>query len=492
MSVEETPNETIEESNRERKTSTETKRFLKRRRFMATAGVAAGVALAGCSSDDGEADADGNGDDDDDGNGDDDNNGNGNDEELERGTREYLEDAYPGLTVHSADPENGEAAERETYINYITPAEEHFIRNRYLSPDIDEDDHEVELRLGDETVELSMEDIKHSYSTESVAHTMQCTGNGRSYFEPEVGGNPWEFGAVGNAIWTGTPVSEILEEYGADTSDGMWLMAAGDDVPSEDDQVFARSIPMQKVMEDCILAYQMNGHDLTIEHGHPVRLLVPGWYGCNNIKWLSELEVMDMMMYGDEWERYYNWQQNSYRLETAGQSPEHHEEIEEFDTWEQMDLAAEGEHPLAYAYDQVTKSVIGYPGEDSTVSPRAADGRVEIVGVAWAGDDSIEQVEISTDGGESWENAELFTPEMEGIDTTGSWQQFRYLWNPEEEGEYVICSRATDEQGRSQPREVAHQDDELETIEEDAFPWNADGHANNAYWPHRVEIDVDL
>jgi DMSO/TMAO reductase YedYZ molybdopterin-dependent catalytic subunit len=486
MSVEDSPNEATDESEREHGGSADTKRFLKRRRFMATAGVVAGVALAGCSSDDGEADSD-------DTNGDDENGGDENgEEELERGTREYLENEYPGLMVHSADPENGEAAERETYINYITPAEEHFIRNRYLSPDIDEDDHEIELRLDDETIELSMEEIKQSYTTESVAHTMQCTGNGRSYFEPEVGGNPWEFGAVGNAVWTGSPVSEILEEYDADTSDGMWLMAAGDDVPDEDSQVFARSIPMQKVMEDCILAYQMNGHDLTIEHGHPVRLIVPGWYGCNNIKWLSELEVMDMMMYGDEWERYYNWQQNSYRLETGGgQDAEHHEEIEEFDTWEQMDLAADGDHPLAYAYDQVTKSVIGYPGEDSTVSPRVSDGRIEIVGVAWAGDDAIEQVEVSTDGGDTWENAELFAPEMAGVDTAGSWQQFRYLWNPEEDGEFTICSRATDEQGRSQPREVAHQDDELETIEDDAFPWNSDGHANNAYWPHRVEVEVE-
>ncbi|WIV66418.1 molybdopterin-dependent oxidoreductase [Natrialbaceae archaeon AArc-T1-2] len=455
---------------------------------MAAAGVSAGVALAGCAGGDNGADDTGA---DDTGADDDGDDPEPTDDEPEQGTMEYLENKYPGLEVHSADPENAEAAERGTYINFVTPAEEHFMRNRYLSPAIDEDDHTVELRLADETIDLSVEEIKHGYSTESVAHTMQCTGNGRSYFEPQVGGNPWAFGAVGNAVWTGTPVSEVLEEYGADTSDDMWLMAAGDEVPSEDDRVFARSIPMQKVMEDCLLVYQMNGHDLTIEHGHPVRLLVPGWYGCNSIKWLGELEVMDTMMYGDEWERYYNWQQNSYRFEVAGQDAEHHEEVDVFDTWQMMDNAAADDEPLAYAWDMLAKSVIGYPGEGDTVTPRTSDGQVEITGVAWAGDNEIEQVEVSTDGGETWDTAELFGPAMPGVDTTASWVQFRYMWTPDDDGEYTIVSRATDDQGRSQPRDVAHQDDELETVEDDAFPWEAGGYGNNAYWPHRVEVDVE-
>ena len=147
------------------------------------------------------------------------------------------------------------------------------------------------------------------------------------------------------------------------------------------------------------------------------------------------------------------------------------------------------DHP--YTFDQNVKSLIGYPTEDAKV-PRRRDGKIEFVGVAWAGDDAVEEVEVSTDGGETWENAELFGPGMPGVDTMASWRQFRYMWTPEEEGEYVVCSRATDEHGRAQPRDVAHQDEELETIEDDAYPWEAGGYANNAYWPHRVEVDVDL
>jgi DMSO/TMAO reductase YedYZ molybdopterin-dependent catalytic subunit len=483
MSTENRSNDSADATESDNGSST-TRRFLKRRRFMQATGLVAGVALAGCSS------QEENGADDDDDNGNESDEG---DDDLEPDTEEYLEDKYPGLTIHSPNPANGEASERDTYGNYITPAEEFYIRNNHPTPQIEEDEHEIELRLEDDEITLTMEEIKHGYPTESVAHTMQCSGNGRSYMEPEVAGNPWEFGAVGTAVWTGTPVSAILEEYDADTSDGMWLMVAGGDAPDpEEDNIFARSLPMQKVMEDCILAYQMNGQDMTAEHGHPVRIVVPGWYGNNNVKWLAEMEVMDMMMYGEEWEQYYNWQQESYRIYNDNLEREHHQDLETFDTWDQMDLAAEGELSAAYLYDQLVKSVIGYPGEGATVSPRVADGQIEIVGVAWAGEDTVEEIEVSTDGGDSWENAELFGPGLNGVDDSTAWRQFRYLWTPEEDGEYTLLSRATDDQGRSQPLELAHEDDGLDTIEDDAYPWNADGHGTNAIWPHRVEIEVEL
>ncbi|XVH33173.1 sulfite oxidase (plasmid) [Haloferacaceae archaeon DSL9] len=459
-------------------------RFLRRRRYlMATGGLAGVSLLAGCTAigsgepdserikaanetpaDDGEKAADDPG----------------------PGDPQYLEEKYPGLTVFSADPENAEAAARETYTDYITPREEHYIRNHYLSPRIDEDEWSITLRLRDEELEISMREIKECYSTESVTHTMQCSGNGRSYFDPEASGDPWTYGAVGNTIWTGAPLCEILENYDAETSDGMWLMVAGADNPEGED-VFARSIPMQKVMEDCILAYEMNGQPMTAEHGFPVRIIVPGWYGNNNVKWVAEMEVMDMMMYGEEWEQYHNWQQDSYRLLAEGQEPVQVDSLEAFETQKQMDMEASGEvdHP-PYIYDQLTKSLIGYPCGDRPVSPREQDGMIEIVGVAWAGDDAVERVEVSFDEGDTWETAELFGPDM----GAGGWRQFRYLWDAEP-GEYTIVSRATDEHGRTQPRDVATADEGLLTIENDLFPWNQDGYCCNAYLPDGVTVTVE-
>lgn len=465
------------------------RRFLDRRRFMLATGTAATVALAGCAGEE-EADDDGETDDDDDDNG-----------EPEPGDREYLEEKFPGLLVHSADPENAEAAQRETYTEYITQSEEHYIRNHYLAPRIEEDEWEISLGgMIDEEADLTMAELREEFSTETVTHVMQCSGNGRSFFDPEIGGNPWIYGAVGNAEWTGAPMSEIMEEYGADTSDGMWVMFAGDDHPEGED-VFARSIPMQKVMEDCILAYEMNGEQMTAEHGHPVRVVVPGWYGNNNVKWVSEIEVMERMMMGDDeelfhedyetddYEQYLHWQQNSYRILAEGQESIRVESIDEFDTREQMDMEDRGEMEVPpYIYDQNVKSLIGYPGIDDTVEPREEDGMIEVIGVAWAGDDEVAEVEVSADGGETWENAEFFGEDNGPY----AWRQFRYMWDPEEEGEYTLYSRATDELGRSQPRTISDIEDGQITVEDDTFPYEMGGYCLNTYEEHGVDVTVEM
>ncbi len=467
---------------------------------MAQAGLAAGVGLAGCGADeepaeDPEPETDPEPEPEP-------------EEGIERApaTREHLESTYPGLLIHTPAPENGEAESRETYTKFFTPREEHYIRNHYVAPVIDENEWTIDLHgLVDEDVEISMDEIRNDYSTETYAHVMQCGGNGRSEFDPEIAGNPWIFGAVGNAEWTGTPLREIMDEYGAETGDNMWLMIAGADEP-EGERVFARSIPMSKVMEDCILAYEMNGEPMTAEHGFPVRLVVPGWFGNNNVKWVDEMEVMDHMMLGDDtdafydssWEgdgmeQYMHWQQNSYRMKTQSQESVRVRQIDEFDTWEQMDMEARGERDVpAHIYDQVTKSLIGTPGEGATVSPRDADGMVEIIGVAWAGDDEVEEVEVSTDGGDTWENAEFFNEEMREGYEPYAWRMFRYLWDPEEEGEYTLVSRATDEQGRTQPREISDIEDEQLTIEDDKFPYETGGYCLNAYYPHRVEVTIEM
>jgi len=405
-----------------------------------------------------------------------------------------LAERYPGLRILSPEPENAEAAERATYTDYITPREEHYIRNHYPTPDIAESDWTVSLTgIVDDEVELSMAEIKHSFRTESVTHTMQCSGNGRSYFEPQVGGNQWTFGAVGNTVWTGTPVSEILEYYGAETRDGYFLTVMGGEHPEGED-VFTRSIPMEKVKKDVLLAYNMNGSPVSPDHGFPVRLLVPGWFGCNNVKWVNRMHVMETMVIGTDWEEegapedgqrtYTHWQQYSYRIvpeEHDGAT--HYEDIPVYDTREQMERTDEIDN--AYMYDQVEKSLIGYPGEGQTVSPSPA-GTIEIIGVAWAGDDGVETVEVSTDGGDSWDGAEFFGP----IHGNNGWRQFRYVWEDPSQGEHTLLSRATDERGYVQPATISAPEDQLRGIENDQYPWCQSGYGANAYVPHGVTCTV--
>jgi len=405
-----------------------------------------------------------------------------------------LAERYPGLEILSPEPENGQAASRATYTDYITTREEHYIRNHYPTPDIDESEWTVSLTgLVDEEVDLSMEEIKHSFATDSITHTMQCSGNGRSFFEPQVGGNQWHFGAVGNTVWTGTPVSDILEYYGAETSEEYFLTVMGGEHPEGED-VFTRSIPMEKVMDDVLLAYNMNGSPVSPDHGFPVRLLVPGWFGCNNVKWANRMHVMESMVIGNEWEEegapedgqrtYTHWQQYSYRVvpeEDDGAT--HYEDIPVYDTRDQMERTDEIDN--AYMYDQVEKSLIGYPGEGQTVSPSPA-GTIEVIGVAWAGDDAVETVEVSTDGGDSWGEGEFFGP----VDGASGWRQFRYVWEDPSAGEHVLVSRATDERGYTQPATISAPDDQLRGVENDQYPWNQGGYGANASMPHAVSCTV--
>lgn len=398
-----------------------------------------------------------------------------------------FEERFSGLSVVAWDPVNAEAADRSTYTRAITPPEEHYVRNNYEPPAIEADEWTIDLGgLGVEEGEIGMAELRE-FETESVAHTMQCAGDGRSFFEPEVDGTPWTIGALGTTVWSGVPVSTVLDEYGTDEEEGSWLMVAGGDHPEGED-VFARSIPTEKIREDCVLAYEMDGRPLPPEHGYPVRLIVPGWYGHNSIKWVAEIEVLDRIHGGEEWAQYTEWQHDDYRMFTAGRELGEQEDIDEFeyDTRRAMDADAAGEIDYPpYIYDQLVQSVIGSPGEGDTVCPRPQDGCIEVLGVAWAGDDRVETVEVSTDGGDTWSEAEFFGPDRGRF----AWRQFRYLWDAST-GDHTVVSRATDEHGRSQPLEVAHRDEGLQTITDEKVPWNEGGACNSASIPRGVEVTV--
>ena len=428
------------------------------------------------------------------------------------------------------------AARRETFANWLTPIEAHFVCHRNDIPVVDPDTWSVGL-TGAVDGSLSMATIREEYPTTTVAHTMECAGNGRGQHRPETGSVQWEFEAVATALWTGTPVAAILDDHGVSAPDDRWLTAVGGD-PSTQDDVFARSIPLEKALDDCVLAYEMNGRELPREHGYPVRLIVPGWYGVNNVKWVEELRVMDSMVVDGSLDRdgdHAYWQQDAYRIHPDGATPASNDTVPTVDTWTQLEGAVE--HP--YTFDANVMSLIGTPSGASTVrlgsddrwsrmeagqfpadvdlagvnegsatvddtrssenedpstehdvrsaqhdDPSTDDESITVRGVAWAGDDAVAGVEISTDGGKTWHDAELFGPTY-----SGAWRLFRYDWDAEP-GTHVLYSRATDELGRRQPARISKPDAWDDALDEDAYPWNAGGYGANAYEPNGVTIEV--
>jgi sulfane dehydrogenase subunit SoxC len=375
------------------------------------------------------------------------------------------------------------AASRRTYANWLTPIEEHFVCHRNDIPDADEPDAWTVSLTGHLKGDYSVAALKSEFPTVAVAHTMECAGNGRGQHRPETGSVQWDCEAAGTAIWTGAPISSVLRDQLADVPDGAWLTAIGGD-PADGEDVFARSIPLSKALDDCVLAYEMNGEPLPPEHGFPIRLLVPGWYGVNSVKWVDELRLMDTMVVEGSLDRpgtHASWQQEAYRIHPEGIEPEPNETIETTDTWDQLE-SGEPAHP--YTFDQTVMSLIGAPdGESPLTLPD--DGVVEVTGVAWAGDDRVERVEVSTDGGDSWDDAELFGPEY-----TGAWRLFRYDWETSP-GTYRLASRATDDRDRRQPMQISTPDAWRDAFESDEFPWNEGGYAANAVLPNAVEVTID-
>ena len=394
---------------------------------------------------------------------------------------------YPGLDVLVSDPANAQTASRSNLTGYLTPREEHYVRTHHRTPDIDADEWTVSLTgLVETETDLSMDELRCDYPTESVVHMMECSGNSRSYFEPDAEGDQWGDGAVGSAVWTGTPVRDVLEDVGAATDDGLWLSAMGGEAPPDKD-VFCRSIPLSKAVEDCLLAYEMNGSPMTAEHGFPVRLIVPGWFGNNSVKWVEEVRVMETMVHGDAWtdrdgRDYTAYQQSSYRIVPAqDDEATRHRSVDVFGTRDQME--ATEATPNAYLFDQLVKSLLVAPADGASLSGAST---VELAGIAWSGEDAVERVEVSTDGGDSWHDAEFVGPDLGRYAV----EKFRYVWNPEP-GEHRLCSRATDERGRTQPATVSAPEDGLRGIENDRYPWNRKGYGNNAYLPHGVTVEVD-
>jgi DMSO/TMAO reductase YedYZ molybdopterin-dependent catalytic subunit len=323
----------------------------------------------------------------------------------------------------------------------VTPVGLHYLLTHYDIPEVDPGTWRLEVDgLVEEPVSLSLEDLRARPAVETAV-TMECAGNGRAHVEPHVVSQPWLLEAVGTARWRGTPVAGVLEEVGVRDGAAEVLFTGLDrGVEGDEEQSYARSLPLEDALAgEAILAYEINGVPLPPQHGFPLRLLVPGWYGMTSVKWLSRITVLDAPFDGYQ-------MRHSYRLR---------QEEDEVGT------------PLSRIQVRALMVPPGIPEFLSRARVVPA-GECEIDGRAWSGDAEIARVEVSTDGGESWAGAEI-EPSTLG---RWAWSRWRFVWDAKP-GEYELCCRARDSAGNVQPLEP---------------PWNMGGYANNAV--QRVPVTV--
>lgn len=322
------------------------------------------------------------------------------------------------MIVHNDRPEDLETP--LSYFNsWITPNDVFFVRHHLPRPSIDPAAWRLVIDgMVTKRQEFSLADLQ-KLPQHTVAATIECTGNGRSFFSPKVPGIQWGRGAIGNAEWTGPRIADLLTLAGANPN-AAWLDADGADKGVASTPDFIRSLPMKKAYHRAtLLALKMNGQPLPDLHGAPARLIVPGWDGTSSVKWVVRLSASAQPNGGF-------YMNPGYRFPKYALPPGTPARPAELEIIEGM----------------VVKSSITAP-EDRAVVPM---GTVTIRGFAWAGEEAIERVDVSTDGGSKWQSAELSKEKL-----SFAWRLFKFEWKPPQPGYYSILSRATDTAGHVQP-----------------------------------------
>ena len=323
----------------------------------------------------------------------------------------------------------------------VTPVGLHYLLTHYDIPEVDPGPWRLEVDgLVERPLSLSLEDLRSRPAVEEVV-TLECAGNGRALVDPHVTSQPWLLEAVGNARWHGAPLGSVLEEAGV-REGAVEVLFTGLDrgVEGGEEQSYARSLPLADALRgEVLLAHGLNGGPLPPQHGFPLRLVVPGWYGMTSVKWLSRITVLGKAFEGYQMHA-------AYRLR--------HQEDDEGEPLSRMQVRALMLPP-------------GIPEFLSRARVVPA-GTCELSGRAWSGEADVAGVEVSTDGGETWAEAEL------GDDSLGrwAWRAWTFIWDAAP-GEHELCCRARDGAGNVQPLEV---------------PWNLGGYANNAV--QRIPVTV--
>jgi sulfane dehydrogenase subunit SoxC len=295
---------------------------------------------------------------------------------------------------------------------YLTPASLFFIRNHTTTPMIDAASWSLRIEGAGvaNPIDVSYEELSCMRSV-TRTRAIECAGNGRSFFETQQGtranGTQWQLGAIGVAEWRGVPLSDLLDRAGV-RPDAVDVMPEGLDSEVGEDGHVRRPLSIDKALDDVLVVYEMNGEPLPPDHGYPARLLVPGWIGIANIKWLGRIEVATQPLFSA-----WNTTQYTYRGENYPDAP--------------------------VLSTQVLKSAFELP-----LPAVLSAGEQRLTGRSWSALGGISSVEVSVDGGASWRPAQL-----EGRNIHQAWAQWSISWQATP-GEHVLLARATDSDGNVQ------------------------------------------
>lgn len=347
--------------------------------------------------------------------------------------------------VHSETPLTMETRRAALSTGGIVPYELLFVRNNLPAPPAaiiaQSGNWSVAIEGVNEPRGMTLGEMK-GLGLASVAAVLQCSGNGRGFYEHEPSGSQWRTGAAGCAIWTGIPIRTIAEALGGTVSGARFVTGTGgEQLPDGVDPkqvVVERSVPLEKAMADALLAWEMNGQPLPLAHGGPLRLIVPGYYGVNQIKHVKRIAFTAAESDADI-------MRTGYRLRPIGEK---------------------GDPSQPTMWEMPVKSWINHPAADAPL--RA--GAVVIDGVAFSGGSEVRRVEISLDGGRSWQDAPFVGPSLGRF----AWRQFA-LATTLAEGPFTLASRATDANGAVQPeRRMA----------------NERGYGNTSWRDHAITLSV--
>ena len=354
-----------------------------------------------------------------------------------------------GMIIRNEKPWNVEPAPH-LLNDAVTPFSSIFIRNNGLIPE-NVDAANWTLTIGGESVvkekTYTLDELKKKFKTYTYQLTLECGGNGRAGFYPPASGNQWEEGAVYCSEWTGVRLKDVLADVGI-KSDAVYIGYYGKDTHLNGDPnkvVISRGAPMSKALQDeTLLAWALNGKDIPLQHGYPLRLVCGGWPASVSGKWIHKLVVRNQVHDGEK------MMGDAYRVPKHPVAPGDKVPDEDMKIIESMPV----------------KSLITYPKSGAMFS---TSKKLNVQGHAWAGEHEVSAMEVSTDFGATWKKCSLKKPA-----NRLAWQQWSVELSFPQIGYYEIWAKATDDQGISQPMVMP--------------AWNPKGYLNNAC--HRIAVKV--
>ncbi|OEJ99995.1 sulfite oxidase [Roseivirga misakiensis] len=366
---------------------------------------------------------------------------------LEQNDPQTLFNKHKEMTTLNDRPWNIEA-KAHLLDDLVTPEDRMFIRNNGVIPkNIDANNWKltIEGESAKATKTYTLSDLKNNFKSHTYQLTLECGGNGRSEFNPPAKGNQWTVGAVSSAKWTGVRLKDLLTDVGV-KADAVYIGYYGKDTHLSGDPskvVISRGVPIAKAMQDeTLIAYQMNGKDIPLAHGYPLRLIAGGYPASASGKWIDRLVVRNIVHDGPKMTG------TAYRVPCEAVAPG----------------TEVPEDQMCIIESMPVKSLVTYPKSGALIK---LGNSFEVRGKAWAGELSVKEVHISIDFGATWQKAKLSPPA-----NRLAWQPWSVNVELPKKGYYEVWAKATDSEGTSQPMVVPG--------------WNPKGYLNNAC--HRIAV----